>query len=234
MARLPRIDVPDCPQHVRIRGNDRHDCFRDDADRWIFLDSLRRAALDSGCALHAYVLMTNHVHLVATGHCEGALSEMMRDAGSRFVVLFNKRHGRTGTLFEGRFRASVIDSDGYLLTVMRYVEANPVRARMVQRPWEYRWSSYAQNASGEPAGLLRPHPVYWQLGADAASRGAAYRSLWDAELTPAQLESIRRAAITNRALGSSHFCERLKRDCGREVTPLNRGRPRKGTGEKCP
>ena len=232
MPRPPRIDIPGQPHHVCFRGNDRRPCFVDDIDRGLYLGLLRRAALDKGCAIHAYVLMTNHVHLLVTGHCEGAIAATMRDAGSRFVVLTNRRHGRTGTLFEGRYHASPIDTDAYLLTCMRYVEENPVRAGMVAAPAEYRWSSHRENVSGRPHGLLTPHAIYAGLSPEPARRGAAYRALFHRALARHELDAIRAATHKNRALGSPAFCERLGQRLERDVAPRPRGRPKKVPEDK--
>ena len=232
MARLPRIDVPGVPQHLIIRGNNRSTLFRDDADRCVFLHEVEKALQACACDLHAYVLMTNHVHLLATGHLAGELSEMMQRVGRKFARLVNLRWSRTGTLFEGRFRSSLIQSEAYLFTCMRYVELNPVRAGMVRHPKEYGWSSYRQNAGGQPAELLTPHGLYLQLGATPEARGTAYRALVASGISDEELERIRVCVAKCRALGSESFCRDMTQRLDRPVGPQPPGRPKRGQVEK--
>lgn len=179
MARLPRLDLPGVPQHVVQRGNNRAACFADDEDYLGYRGGLADAATQCGCAIHAYVLMTDHVHLLVTGMERGAVSRMMQRLGRRYVASFNLRHGRTGTLWDGRFKTSLIDSQHYLLACHRFIELNPVRAGMVADPVTYRWSSFRCNALDAPDALVTPHPVYLQLGADRVRRLAAYRALFE-------------------------------------------------------
>jgi putative transposase len=232
MARLPRIDVPGIPQHLIARGNNRSDLFRDDADRCIYLQFMQEALEKCACEVHAYVLMTNHVHIVATGHLPGELSDFMQRIGRRFARLVNIRWHRTGTLFEGRFWSSLIDSNAYLLKCMRYVELNPVRAGMVRHPREFGWSSYRENAGGTPSGLLKPHSLYQALGATAQERAETYRGLVALGVTDEDLSRIRQSAAKCRALGSEEFCKTIAEMLGRPAAPLPRGRPKKGTGSK--
>ena len=164
MARLPRIDLPGVPQHLIVRGNNRSAMFRDDADRSMFLQCLGEALDACSCDVHAFVLMTNHVHLLATGHLRGEISELVQRLGRKYARLVNMRWGRTGTLFEGRFRSYPVETEAYLLTCMRYIELNPVRAGMVDHPGDFPWSSYGQNVCGDPCGILRPHELYERLG----------------------------------------------------------------------
>jgi putative transposase len=232
MARLPRIDVPGIPQHLIVRGNNRSLMFRDDADRCIFHGFLERALAECACELHAYVLMSNHVHLLATGHLAGELSELMQRIGRKFARLVNLRWGRTGTLFEGRFRSSLVDSEAYLYTCMSYIELNPVRAGIVSHPRDFPWSSYASNASGAPSGLLSPHPLYLGLGRTMQERGAAYRSLVAAGVSDEDLARIRESASKCRALGRDSFCAGLETDLARPIAPRPPGRPKRGQVEK--
>jgi len=227
MARLPRIDVPGIPQHLIVRGNNRATMFRDGADRMIFMRFLEEALDACACDLHAYVLMTNHVHLLATGHVSGELSEMMQRVGRRFARLMNLRWERTGTLFEGRFRSSLIDSDAYLLTCMRYIELNPVRAAIVSSPEEYAWSSYRENRTGKPGRPLVPHPLYLELARTDAERSARYRELVDAGVPDNDLERIRTSVHQCRALGPDAFCAAIARQIERPAAPRSPGRPRK-------
>ena len=227
MARLPRIDIPGVPQHLIVRGNNRATIFRDDGDRIVFLRYLQEALDTCACDLHAYVLMDNHVHLLATGHVGGELSDFMQRVGGKFARLFNLRWSRTGTLFDGRFRSSLVDCDAYLFTCMSYIELNPVRAGMVVGPGDFTWSSYRQNASGDPRTPLVPHPLFRDLGAGEADRARAYREMVKGGISEADLERIRTSARKCRALGSEAFCAQIEAQLGRAVVPRVRGRPPK-------
>lgn len=160
MARHPRPDVPDVPQHIVQRGNNRGPCFFEDGHRLYYLGLLAAALRAHDVVLHAYVLMTNHVHMLATQRRAGGLSAMMQALGRCYVQWFNKRCDRTGSLYEGRFKSGLVDSDPYLLVCYRYIESNPVRAGLVLDPADYRWSSYRCNALGEPNNLITPHPTF--------------------------------------------------------------------------
>ena len=160
LARLPRFELAGVPQHVVQRGNNRLPGFLDDEDRQRYLQCLRQALLRFGCKLHAYVLMSNHVHLLLTPDEAGAVSRLMHTFARNYVGMFNGRHGRTGTLWEGRYKACPVDSECYFLACSRYIELNPVRAWMVAEPGEHPWSSYRANAEGRVESLLTPHPAY--------------------------------------------------------------------------
>jgi len=201
MARMPRIDVPGAPQHLIARGNNRAACFLTDQDRHVYLRYLAEAADDCACAIHAYVLMTNHVHLLATGHEPRAISRLMQSIGRRYARYFNHVHERTGTLYEGRFKSSLIDSDAYFLTVMRYVELNPVRAGLADHPVRFRWSSFRANASGAPAKPLTPHALYLELGGANSDRARHYQRLFDIPLEDRELHEIRTNTNKGKALG---------------------------------
>jgi putative transposase len=231
MARSTRIDMPGLPQHLITRGNDRAPCFFEDADRQVYLRCLAQAADATGCDLHAYVLMTNHVHLLATGNTGGAVSRMMQVVGTRYARYVNRTYGRTGTLFEGRFKSSLIESERYFMTCMTYIELNPVRARMVVAPGTYPWSSFRDNACGAPSGLLTPHPEYLRLGSHAEDRLRAYCSLFDTPFDAAKLEEIRRHIQRNRALGGDAFRRAIEAMLGRCVGIVPPGR-RPRTGHK--
>ena len=177
MARLPRIDLPGIAQHIVQRGNDRQSCFAEPGDYGGYLQELREAAMKHGCAIHAYVLMTNHVHLLATPQSEGAISRMMQAIGRRYVACFNARYRRTGTLWEGRYKAALVGSSRYALACYRYIELNPVRAHMVRTPTEYPWSSHGHNALGLKQALITPHCAY-MLSATATTRGAHAIGFW--------------------------------------------------------
>ncbi len=175
MARQPRFDLPGIPQHVVQRGNNRLPCFLDDADRRRYLTLLREALLDTGCKLHAYVLMDNHVHLLTTPPEIGTVARLMQKLGRGYVGQFNARHRRTGTLWEGRYKANLVDSESYVLRCHRYIELNPVRARMTDDPAAYPWSSCASHCGLRQEALLLPHPQYTTLAATPEERAMAYR-----------------------------------------------------------
>ena len=229
MPRRARLALPNVPLHLIQRGNNRQACFFADEDYRFYLDWLRDYADKTGCRIHAYVLMTNHVHVLVSAERAGAPGEMMKALGQRYVQYINRTYRRSGTLWEGRYRSCPTQAEDYLLTCQRYIELNPVRAAMVAHPAEYRWSSYRANAQGEPDALTSPHEVYAGLGLDAASRQAAYRELFRYELEPGLVDEIRRATNGNYALGSVLFCEQIAATLGRRVTPGQSGRPRKPT-----
>jgi len=226
MARLSRLDLPKIPQHVIQRGNNRRPCFVSDEDCTRYCEDLADAASHCGCAIHAYVLMTNHVHLLVTGSQRGAVSRMMQRLGRRYVACFNARYQRTGTLWEGRFKSSLVDSSLYLLACHRYIELNPVRAAMVGDPADYRWSSYRCNALGNPDRLITPHPLYLALGANADSRQSGYRSLFERTLGADELSDIRAHVQQQKVLGSHRFQAEIEALLARKVAVRPRGRPR--------
>jgi putative transposase len=227
VARLPRIEFADIPQHVVQRGNDRQPCFLSDPDYRRYLRGLQEASLDHECRIHAYVLMTNHVHLLVTPATVGGVSRMMQHLGRSYVSYFNTSHHRTGTLWEGRFKSNLVDSERYLLACYRYIELNPVRAAMVEAPDAYHWSSYAHNALGEPNALVAPHPIYLALGFDDASRQLAYRDLVRHALSDDDLQAIRTYVQQQRVLGTIRFQKAIEAMSGRCALARPRGRPRK-------
>lgn len=226
MARLPRLDLPGVVQHIIQRGNDRQACFADDADYLHYRQELGEAALKHGCALHAYVLMTNHVHLLLTPGEAGAASRMMQAIGRRYVGGFNARYGRTGTLWEGRFKAALVDNERYLLTCYRYIELNPVRAGMVVHPGEYRWSSHHCNANGVDEARITPHPCYLALGVHPTDRREAYCSLFNEALSSEDTDALRAHTQQQRAWGSDRFRAQVEALTQRAATLRPRGRPR--------
>ncbi len=193
----------------------------------MYLKYLREGLAKTGCDLHAYVLMSNHVHLLVTGRHEGSLSRLMQVLGRRYSRYVNRVYERTGALNEERFKSSLVESEAYFLECMRYIELNPVRARMVAHPGRYAWSSYRESVSGDPGGFLTPHTEYLRLGKDARTRGAAYRRLAEQPLKFACIESIRRASRRNEVLGTARFIEALEREMGRSVVVAPRGRPKR-------
>jgi putative transposase len=204
MARLPRLDLPGIPQHVVQRGNNRLPCFLDDTDRRRYLTLLREALLQAECVLHAYVLMDNHTHLLVTPPCKGAVSTMMQRLGRQYSGLFNARHGRTGTLWEGRFKSCLVDSAEYLLRCYRYIDLDPVRARMSEDPERYAWSSCAAHCGREDP-FLTAHPAYVALGTSLDERGSAYRLLFQKVLSDDAVQEIRAYLDQQRALGRDAF-----------------------------
>jgi len=234
MPRRARLALPNVPLHLIQRGNNRQACFIADEDYRCYLDWLAEYAGKAGCHIHAYVLMTNHVHLLVSAARGGAPGEMMKALGQRYVQYVNRNYQRSGTLWEGRYRSCPTQAEDYLLACQRYIELNPVRAGMVAHPAEYRWSSYRANAQGENNLLIQAHEVYEALGLDAVSRQAAYRELFRYELEPGQVDEIRRATNGNFALGSALFAEQIATTLGRRVTPGKSGRPRKVADTESP
>jgi len=224
MARLPRFFIPQQPLHVIQRGNNREPTFASNEDCHFYLRCLQEAAEAQSLTIHAYVLMTNHVHLLVTPESELSLPKTMQSVGRRYVQYFNHVYGRTGTLWEGRYKSTLIDSEHYLLTCMRYIELNPVRAGMVSLPDDYPWSSYRANAQGKPDGLIAPHDLYKRLGRTAEARQAAYRELFRTQVSDADVEAIRDATNKSWVLGDGHFSAKVAALTERRVLPLSRGR----------
>lgn len=227
MVRLARYDIPDIPRHVIQRGNNRGVTFVAEEDYAFYLECLEDAAARSGCAVHAYVLMTNHVHLLVTPATADGLGAMMQSLGRRYVRYFNHFQRRTGTLWEGRYRATLVEAASYFLSCCRYIEMNPVRAGMVASPGDYPWSSWRSNAEGAKTTLLADHPEYVALGATVAERRTAYRALFAAALDETMLTAIRDATNKAWALGSDRFRDDLALLTERRLAPAKQGRPRK-------
>lgn len=227
MARLPRLELPNVAQHVVQRGNNRLPCFLDDRDRLDYLQLLRESLVASGCELHAYVLMNNHVHLLVTPPEIGCVSRLMQMLGRRYVGAFNARHCRTGTLWEGRYKSCLVDAQEYLLACYRYIELNPVRARMVESPQLHPWSSYPFNALCRADPLLRPHPCYESLGPDQQSRAVAYRAILREALPDETVQEIRLFLQQQRALGRDGFRSMVEARTARFAGTRPAHRPRK-------
>ena len=227
MPRRPRLSLPNVPLHIIQRGNNRQACFFADEDYRCYLYWLAEYANKSGCRVHAYVLMTNHVHLLISIERAEAAGALMKALGQRYVQYVNRVYQRSGTLWEGRFRSCLIQEETYLLACQRYIELNPVRAGMVAHPAEYRWSSYRTNAQGEMDALVQAHALYNALGSDAASRQVAYRELFRAALEPGLVDEIRRSTNGNFALGDNRFADQVAATIGRRAAPGQSGRPRK-------
>ena len=225
MARKPRFNLPGVPQHIVQRGNNREPCFYAVDDYYRYLDDLHDAAVKNQVAIHAYVLMTNHVHLLATPGQAYSISHMMQDIGRKYVRYINHTYRRTGTLWEGRYKASLVDSEVYLLTCMRYIEMNPVRAGMVESPGEYSWSSYPKNAQGRNDKIIKPHPVYQLLGTKKLDQRHAYRKLFRDYLDDAQVRAIRDALSQELVLGRDNFKNKIEQMLKRQTRAGQRGQP---------
>jgi len=227
MARHPRFVLVGHPQHVIIRGNNRAPIFITDEDYQFYLEKLKQACDKHKCQIHAYVLMTNHVHMLITPHTEDSISKIMQMVGRYYVQYFNYTYERTGTLWEGRYKATLIDSNTYALTCYRYIELNPVRAQMAKHPSEYPWSSYRFNALGQADNLVVPHSLYSGLGTTDEERQASYRALFKAHVSQATLEEIRMATNKAWVLGSDYFKDLIEKQLNRQAKPKDKGGDRK-------
>jgi putative transposase len=227
MARQPRYALIGQPQHVIQRGNNRSTLFTATAHYRLFFDCLREACERHGCRVHAYVLMTNHVHFLMTPDTRGGIGKVMQSIGRRYVQYFNLTTKRTGTLWEGRYRATVVDTERYLLACYRYIELNPVRAGLVTHPRDYRWSSYRANALGVTDPLVAPHASYTALGAENRVRQTAYRALFREGVDEPTLHEIREATNKGWALGRASFRDEISR-LDRRAWPSPKGGARSG------
>ncbi|MGQ0698473.1 MAG: transposase [Panacagrimonas sp.] len=230
MARLPRYGLPGQPQHVIQRGNNRNPMFFAPQDYEFFLECLRDGCDRYSCSVHAYVLMTNHVHLLVTPETADGISKLIQSVGRRYVQYVNFTYQRSGTLWEGRYKAVPIEGDGYLMTCYRYIESNPVRAAMVTHPRGYRWSSYLHHAEAKPDPLIRQHALYRALAADEKDRCTAYRKLFKADIEGGDLDALRDSINKGWVLGSDRFAIQVEAAAKRRVAPLARGGSRKGAG----
>lgn len=227
MPRPHRLDLPGIAQHVIQRGNDRRPCFFAEIDYTRYLQDLREITRREGCAVHAYALMTNHVHLLMTPAAAGRVGRTMQALGRRYVRYVNDHYGRTGTLWEGRYKACLVGDDRYLLQCHRYIELNPVRAKMVADPVDYAWSSHRCHALGVPDPLLTPHPALTSLGHTPEERWRNYRELVMQAVDPEETEAIRRYVRHQRIYGPDRFRQAIERQLGRRVGPKKVGRPKK-------
>lgn len=227
MPRRPRIHLDGIPLHIVQRGHNREPCFFGEEDCHAYLYWLSEALQKERCALHAYALMTNHVHLLVTPERASSIPQIIIALGRRYVQYINRIYRRTGTLWDSRYKSSLIQADSYLLSCQRYIELNPVRAAMVDDPAHYRWTSYRHNALGQPNTYLLPHPIYFSLGHDGKTRQSAYRSLFRGELDQEAISDIRLALNQNQPLGNSRFYAKVEAMTGQRREPKPRGRPRK-------
>jgi putative transposase len=218
MPRRARLVFPDIPMHIIQRGNNRGNCFFTSSDYKVYLDMLRSSAVGANCRIHAYVLMSNHVHILASPATEHAAGSMMKAVGERYVQYVNRHYARAGTLWQGRFRSCLVQDETYLLVCHRYIELNPVRAGMVEHPSLYPWSSHRCNADGHVDPLITPHPVFSQLGSDDFSRALSYRALFTEALSTEQMAQLRDATNYNYAFGNKQFSEDLAHKLGKQVT----------------
>jgi len=230
MPRRPRLNLTGLPQHIIQRGNNRSACFFAEEDFRFYLHWLHLLSSKLRCAVHAYVLMTNHIHLLITPADPVGVSRLMQAMGRRYVPYVNQRYKRSGTLFEGRFKASVVCADDYLLNCYRYIELNPVRAGIVKYPADYRWSSCRHHVLGEPNAIVEDHSLFDALDTDASRRRDVYAALLRSEFAPDTLGSIRTATNRGLALGNDRFREFIETARGRCAEPKRGGRPRRGTG----
>ncbi len=225
MPRRARNYISDFPYHITQRGNNRQICFFDPGGFQFYLDLWRDVSRRYQLEVHAYCLMNNHVHFLVTPQNEDAISNTMRVVGSRYAQAVNKRFGRTGTLWEGRHRASLVQSDRYLLACYRYIELNPVRAGLVVTPAEYRWSSYRANALGAES-WLHPHQEYLGLGVSAKPRQRTYRQLFETLQRQEEVQFIRKMAFHGHPLADARFCSELSERYGMHLGHTQTGRPR--------
>ena len=225
MPRQPRFQLADIPQHVIQRGNNRQPTFFIESDYERYLEYLAFAAAAYRCEVHAYVLMPNHVHLLVTPRASLAVSKMMQSLGGRYVRHVNVTHGRSGTLWGGRYRASIVESERYLMTCYRYIEMNPVRANMVRQAADYRWSSHGHNAMGRVNELIVEHTLYQALGVSFEERRSAYRELFTERMDDTLLSKIRSALNESRVLADDDFRSALEAKLSRSLKPAKRGRP---------
>jgi len=211
------------PQHIIQRGNNRQACFAADEDFAAYAHWLREAVQKYRVSVHAWVFMTNHVHLLATPQTADGISSMMQYLGGHYVRYFNRTYRRSGTLWEGRFKSCIVDAEAYLLVCQRYIELNPVRANMVRSPSDYRWSSYRCNGLGRSSQLWTPHRLYLRLGSSDRERLEAYRALFEAHIEGDTLDVIRTSTNKGLALGNERFRADVEALTGRRVTPRKRG-----------
>ena len=226
MARLPRLTLPGYPHHVIQRGNNRQPIFESSGDRQFLLDLLAENAQKFNVAIHAYVLMSNHFHLLATPQTSDGLPQMMQAVGRRYVRLFNDSRGRSGTLWEGRYKSTLIQSDRYLLACMVYIDLNPVRAGIVVSPEEFAWSSYGHYAGLRVDPLITPHGLIWQLGNTPFAREAAYVELVRNGISDQDKADLTQFALRGWALGEGDFVTELQVKTARRVIKSAAGRPR--------
>jgi putative transposase len=234
MARLPRLTVPGYPHHIIQRGNNRQAIFSTSADYELLLSLIDEHARKQHVAVHGYVLMSNHFHLLATPDTEEGIPQMMQAVGRRYVRNYNMRQQRTGTLWEGRYRSTLIQAERHLLACMVYMDLNPVRAAMVVDPADYPWSSHLHYIGRRGDKLITPHPLYWELGNTPFARDEAYVSLVSAGISEAEKRALTDATLRGWALGAPDFVAELQRRTERRVLKGQAGRPVRRRTEPVP
>ena len=225
MARLPRLTLAGYPHHIILRGNNRQAIFMDSADFQRMLALLQANAQDQQVQIHAYVLMSNHLHLLLTPLQNDSLPKMMQAVGRSYVLYFNKRHGRSGTLWEGRYRSALIQTERYFLACMAYIDLNPVRAGMVAQAADYLWSSHGHYIGRQNEAWLSPHPLYWEMGNTPFAREAAYAAMVQAGINQEQQQALTSSALSGWALGEKSFVQGLQKQTTRRVNRAKAGRP---------
>ncbi len=226
MARLARYTIKNQPQHIIQRGLNDQFIFHEEQDYQYFHDCLDAAAFNYDLKVHAYALMPNHVHILATPKHEHSISRTVQSVGRNYVQYFNESYDSTGTLWEGRYRATVIDSSDYMLLCYKYMESDPVRSGLVEKAEEYRWSSYNHNALAQVDEMISPHREYLNLGAGAKSRARAYRKFYKDVINPETIEHITESTVKGWALGNEKFVKKIEKLTGRRASQLPKGRPR--------
>lgn len=227
MPRKPRFYLPGVPVHVFQRGHNKQPVFFDEEDYLVYLRHLKAAADTFDCKIHAYVLMTNHVHLLVTPKTSDSISLLFQGTGRHYVPYINKTYQRRGGLWEGRHKSSVIEAENYLLSCMRYIELNPVRANMVRHPDQYRWSSYACNAQGVDNAIIKPHELYLSLATTAENQQKTYRALFDLSIKEDELDLIRSSLQSGTPIGDDKFTAHIEKVVGRKIGFTKVGRPKK-------
>lgn len=225
MPRRPRSDLAGFPLHVIQRGNNRSACFFSDADRAAYLHWLERYSQKMEIEIHAWVLMGNHVHLLLTAPTPAHVSRLMQSLGRRYVRRINEAQSRTGTLWEGRFRACAVHAEDYLLACMRYIESNPVRAGVAASPGDYRWSSFRSNGLGINDSLITEHSLYRRLGVAPANRQIAYKALFRTQFDEVELAGIRKATASGHLLATERSRKGIESMRGVLLGPARIGRP---------
>jgi putative transposase len=226
MARLPRYTIINQSQHIIQQGREGQRIFIDEQDYQYFRDCLDAAAYNYGLRVHAYVLMPDHVHILATPASADSVSRTVQSIGRNYVQYYNECYEDSGTLWEGRYRATVLDERQYLLTCSRYIESNPVSAGLVRSARDYRWSSYARNTMGKPDETITPHREYQKLGANDEQRAAAYRELFKQKIDDETSRLITESTLKGWALGDAKFLRRIEKLSGRRASQLPKGRPK--------
>ena len=225
MARQPRLALPGYPHHVIQRGNNRQPIVLDETDRRMLYSLWLEESQRHKVAVNAYVLLDNHFHMLLTPPSDEAMSLMMQSVGRTYVRYFNKRHNRSGTLWEGRYKSSLIDSEAYLLTCMAYIDLNPVRAGLAESAEDFSWSSYKHLAGQSIDKLVTPHALYWGLGNTPFAREAAYAEFVAGGLSVATQKTLTESALKGRVVGRPDFLTSLEKNTQRQILPQKAGRP---------